>query len=167
MRGTKSKVLTKLVQPYDPRCSHFSYAIKLDIDGLRSSQTWAIVSSNSLPAFENTLGGRFVLNIRSGGTKNEIWKARFVVRGYRDSMKSSIVCSIAVARQFSTKIIISVASIKSLRLFSTDGSQEYIQSEEKLQREVFVMLCKKFVLEEAKLIKLNKPLYGLAESRDY
>ena len=40
-----------------------------------------------MPKNANILGGRFVLAIKDEGTKDEVWKARFVVQGYRDKLK--------------------------------------------------------------------------------
>lgn len=62
---------------------------------------------------------------------------------------------------------ISVPFLKHLRLFSIDVGQAYIQSEEHLQREVFVNPCKEFGFEKEKILKLKIPLYALAESEDY
>lgn len=58
-----------------------------------------------------------MLTMKNERSTNEIWKARYVVQSHNDSMKSSIVHNIAVARQFFTKVIISSASMKRFRLF--------------------------------------------------
>ena len=40
-----------------------------------------------MPKNTNNLGGRFVLAIKDEGTKEEVWKACFVVQGYKDKIK--------------------------------------------------------------------------------
>ena len=53
------------------------------------------------------------------------------------------------------------------RLFSTDVTQAYLQSTEKLSRDVYVKPSSEFDLDPNQLLKLLKPLYGLADSGDY
>lgn len=85
--------------------------------------------SESLPSSANSLGGKFVLTIKGEGTKNGIGKARFVVQGQKDKLKSSLVHNIAVARQHSTKMLVRIVTIKKVQLFSSDVNQAYIQGE--------------------------------------
>ena len=42
---------------------------------------------SELPKNVNILGGRFVLAMIDEGSKDEVWKSRFVVQGYRDKLK--------------------------------------------------------------------------------
>lgn len=62
---------------------------------------------------------------------------------------------------------IPIAVIKRLYLFSTDFTQAYLQSDENLERKVYIKPCKSSGLPEDKLLLLNKPLHGQAESGDY
>lgn len=75
------------------------------------------MSRNNHPASANILRGRFILTIKDEGSKNEIWKAQFDAHGHENYMKSSIVHNTAVAREFSTKVFISTASIKFFSFF--------------------------------------------------
>lgn len=123
-------------------------AINEEIEEFLNRNSWDIVSKHSLTASANILGGRFIQTLTDEGALNEFWKARFVVQGHNDSMKSSTVDNIAAARQFSIKTTISVASIKRLRLFSLKVNHKNNQSGEDLQREVLVNKCKEFGLED-------------------
>lgn len=52
-------------------------------------------------------------------------------------------------------------------VFSTNVSQEYLQSEKALNRDIFANLCEEFKLERDKIITLLKPLYSISKSGDY
>lgn len=74
---------------------------------------------------------------------------------------------LSVARQYATKLLVGIASIFGFRLLPTDVTQEYIQSAEELNRQIFINPPKELKLKPDELIKLLKPIYGLAESEDY
>jgi hypothetical protein len=52
-------------------------------------------------------------------------------------------------------------------LFSTDVTQAYLQSAEKLLRDVYIKQTKEFLMGPGQILKLLRPLYGLADSGDY
>lgn len=49
----------------------------------------------------------------------------------------------------------------------TGINQAYLQSSEKLQQDIFIEPCVEFGQDSSKLLKLEKPLYGLSESDYY
>lgn len=65
---------------------------------------------------------------------------------------------ISIARQYSTKLLIGLASMFGFRLFSTDFTQACIQGAEELNREIFNNPPKELKLKPDELIKLLKPL---------
>jgi hypothetical protein len=73
----------------------------------------------------NTLGGRFVLAVKDEGTDKEVWKARFVVQGYRDHLKTSLVHDTATSRQHSYRVLVGLAAIFGFNLFSIDVTQAF------------------------------------------
>jgi Reverse transcriptase (RNA-dependent DNA polymerase) len=115
----------------------------------------------------NVLGGRFILDIKDEGTENEVWKALFVVQGYRDHIKTSLVHDTATSRKHSSRLLVGLAASFGFSLFSTDVTQAYWQSSENILRYVYVKPTKEFILEPGKILKLLRPLYGLADSGDY
>lgn len=122
----------EIVVSYDPWSRQFENAIKAEIVGVEKESTWKIVSKSNIFKSETVLGGTFELAIKNSGTTYEALKARFIVQGYKDAMKSSLVHNVYVARQYSTKLIVSLAVIFNFRLFSTSVNQAYLQSTEKL-----------------------------------
>ena len=84
-----------------------------------------------------------MLALKNTGTGNELTKARYIAQGHRDRDKSHMVHSITNLRQSSTRIVILVVAIKTFRIFSHDVTQAYLQSEDKLTRQVFLLPKKK------------------------
>ncbi len=161
--------ITEVISPQDPRAWKFGEAIRKEIKGLVGKNTWRIVLQEEFPD-DDPLNGRFVLAIKDEGTDKEIWKARFVVLGHKDKLKKLMVHDINVSKQYTIKLIIALAAIFGFRIFSTDVIQSYLQSLEKLSRNVLVKPTKEIVkelnLKPNELLLLLKPLYGLTESGD-
>ena len=68
-------------------------------------------------------------------------------------------------------MIVSVAAVKSFRIFGHDVAQAYLQSGEKISRKIFLLPKKRdleaFGLEEHEIMELLRPLYGTCDSGDY
>lgn len=158
---------TEVIKDHDPRAKLFDQAKAKEIQGLIQRGTWKVVLRREVPLNANVMGGRFVLAIKDGGTGKELYKARYVVQGFRDKMKTSLVHDSATSRQASARILVGLAAAFEFELFSTDVTQAYLQSATPLQREVYIKPGKDFGLGPDKLLKLLRPLYGLADSGDY
>lgn len=160
-------LLTEVIEPQDERTSLFGPAKEKEISGLIERKTWKVVDKSSLPREPNILGSRFVLAIKDEGTKRETWKARLIVQGYSDRLKNSLVHDIPNVRPRSLRLTLSLSAILKFRIFSSDVSQAYLQSDEPLDRDFYIRPTPDFNLPPNKLLKLVKPLYGIAEGGDY
>jgi hypothetical protein len=120
-----------------------------------------------IPAGANILGGRFVLALKDEGTAKEFWKARLVVQGYRDKMKTSLVQDAATSKQYCSRLLVGLAATFGFRLFSTDVTQAYLQSSEPRRRDVVIKPAPDFGMDNGKMLELIKLLYGIADSGDY
>lgn len=159
--------LTEILSPNDPRTALFDSAKKKKIKVLIDRGTWKIICKDEVPNNASILGGRFVLAIRDAGTNREIWKARFVVQGFRNKLKELLVHDTSTARQYSTRILVGLTSVFGFGLFSTDVTQAYLQNAEKLLRDVYVKQSKDIETSPNQIFKLMKPLYGRSDSGDY
>ena len=112
-----------------------------------------------------------VLAIKNFGLKDEQPKASFVVQGHPDKEKDFLVHNTTSLRQRSIRIIVSVAVVKGYRVFSHDVKQAYLQSDEELSRQIFVVPKRKdlqfFEMSENDALDLRKPLYGNSNRGDY
>lgn len=132
--------LTEVIMPHDATSKNFTDAIKKEIVGLSCQNTWELISAKRVVENATVLYGRFVLEIRDEITFNEICKARLLSQGNKDLMKASLVRSISIACQYFIKFIDSLAVIFLFPIFSTDVTRAYLQSKEKLQRDMYVIL---------------------------
>jgi hypothetical protein len=73
----------------------------------------------------NIMSDRFVLTIKDSGTSKEIYKARYVVQGFRDKMKTILVHDASTSKQQSTKLLIGLAAVSAIG-FSQQTSLKYI-----------------------------------------
>jgi hypothetical protein len=106
-----------------PTCRTIRSAKEEEIAGLIERGTWKVVPRSELPETANIMNGRFVLSIKNAGTEEEVFKARYLIRGYRDKMKTSLVHNSPTSRKASTKLLVGLAAFFGFQLFSTDVTQ--------------------------------------------
>lgn len=126
--------ITEVVIPGDPREQKFDEAKNEEPESLVKRGTWKVVCKEEVVENAKIVNGRSFLAIKGERTKNEIWKAQFVVRGHKDKIKQSLPHYIPVARHHSIKLLVGLASKIGFRIFSSDVTQAYIQSTKPLIR---------------------------------
>lgn len=82
-------------------------------------------------------------------------------------MKSYLEHSVSIPKRFSTKILVGLASIYGFRLFPTDITQSYLQSDEELKGDIYMKPPQELNLDQDLLQKLHGPLFRLSKSWDY
>ena len=154
-----------MLHPNDPRkdSPEFKEAIRKEIDDLIKRGTWKVVCRSEVPDDANILGGRFVLAIKNPDTDEVIYKARFVVQGHKDKDKDLLIHDSPTISVSSIRILIAIAGIFGFRIWSTYIIQAYLQSSSPLLRDIYTEATKELCLDKEKLLKLLRPLYGLAE----
>lgn len=70
-------------------------------------------------------------------------------------------------RQHSVRFIVIVAQIHGDSVWAQRVSEAYLQATENLKRKIFIMPPPEYQLGPGKLLRLQKPLYGLRYSGDY
>eukprot|EP00171_Calliarthron_tuberculosum_P008498 IDg8498t1 len=160
--------ITEVISKNDPRCNStkMKTAIQKEIEGLLNRGTFKIVLKSEMPPNANVMGGRFVLAIKDPETKEERYKARFVVQGYNDKDKFNLVHASPNLRQDSMRLLFAIASIMGFELWSEDICLAYIQGSTEIMREIFVCPKGELSLQPNQIFQLMKPLYGLADSGD-
>jgi hypothetical protein len=110
------------------------------------------------------------MTIKEANSDKEVVKARYVVQGHRDRDKAFLVHNYTNTRQASTKIIMCIAAVVGFRVWTHDVTQACTQSSENLMRDVFIDPKKnsdEFKLNCDQVLKLLRPLFGLADAGDY
>ena len=171
--AASTTLITEVLEPGDPRAltPEMEAAKWAEADGLKHRRAWKKVHKRDVPAGANILGARFVNAIKQPNTPAEKAKSRFVAQGFGDKEKPFIVHNLSTLRQSSTKLIVSTSAVLGWRLFSHDVNQAYLQSRDAMTRDLYVRVrpkdAKYFKLQDGELLKLLKPLYGVADSGDY
>lgn len=113
------------------------------MDGLWKRGTFQLVDFDEIHPNSNILCGRFVLAFNDGDMPKETWKGRFVVQGFCDSMKTSLVHDNSNARPQAVKILVNTAANLMIQVFAVDVCQAYLQSAKKLLKDVWTKPLKR------------------------
>ena len=115
---------------------------------------------------------RMVREVKGKNTPSPYEKSRLVVQGYGDPDKNSIMTYAPTIQRASQRLILAIAPtlrLKGMKIMIRDITMAYTQSKTPMQRTIFVRLPAelKNKYPEGTLLRVVKPLYGLAESGTY
>lgn len=165
--------MTELLHPSDSRgqSPEAQQAKELEIINIVNRGTWTLVLEEDIPQDANVMTGGFVVTIKDVETNSPIFKARYVIHGNKDLEKDELVHNSSTLRQYSMRMIITLCDIFGFKIWTPDISQTYLQSAFQLIREIYLKpsndLRKYIEIPLGHLLKLLRPLYGLADSGDY
>ena len=157
---------TEVLHPSDPRSQspEMDEAKRNELVSLLKKGTFRLVV---LPDDhrENVVPSKFVLAVKNTNGE-ERYKARFVLRGFLDSEKHLQVHYGRTLDKTNVRILLAIAAVLGLDLWSEDLVQGYLQSAEAIKRKTFVK-PEGISLGKSEFLQLVLPLYGICESGDY
>jgi Reverse transcriptase (RNA-dependent DNA polymerase) len=153
------------IYPSDTRTALFEGAKRKELLGLIERGTFRLILKEDVGPYPNVIPSRFVLCIKHEAGQEHL-KARFVLGGHRDRDKKSLIHNSTTLKHQSVRLILTFASIFGFDIWSSDVNQAYLQSAEKLQRDIFIRPVE-LELAPNELLQLMLPLYGITESGDY
>jgi hypothetical protein len=129
-------------------------------------ETFEVVMREEIPAGANIIGSRFVMALKNTETVQPMWKARFVAQGHTDAERHTLLHDATSLRQTSIRLIVALAAMFGFKVWSGDVSQAYLQAVGRLARQVYLRPARELRLRPGAVLKLLRPLYGLADSGD-
>jgi Reverse transcriptase (RNA-dependent DNA polymerase) len=137
---------TEVLHPADPKIKsdELVTANKNEIMGLINRGTFRIeVIPDEELRNKNIVPRKFVYALKHENGK-VAYKDRLCLGGHRDLMKNLVVHTASTLRQQIVRLLLALAAIVGLEVWSTDVAQAYLQSAVPLQRYIF---CKTDALE--------------------
>ncbi len=161
--------ITEVLHHMDPRTRFLeaNKARELEIENLVRRGTWEMVLEEDVPKDANMITGSFFVTFEDVETEKPTFKARFVAHGNRDSDKDQFVHDSTTVRQSSVRLLVAIAAIMGFDVWTEDISQAYLQSASELLRELYLKPNRQLKVPAGYVLKLLRPLYGLADSGDY
>lgn len=158
---------TEVLKKSDPRYSspEMLEATRAEMVNLIKRGTFSLVV---LPDDhrENVIPTKFVLALKHTTTGEITHKARFVLGGHRDRMKSSMVHTASTMTQTSVRLLLALAAAFNLDVWTEDVQQAFLQSASNLQPRIFIK-PDMLQLGHNEFLQLLLPLYGITEAGDY
>lgn len=161
--------LTEIIDPRDPRARSMKMvaAKKDEVRNLLKRGTFKGMLKEDIPPDGNVLPGRFVLSIKSTEDQEIKFKARYVIGDHRDKLKDLMVHTSTTLQTASVRLLLPLAAIFGLDVWTSDVRQAYLQAAVPLVRDIYRKNpAAEFELSSEQFLQLLKPLYGQCESED-
>lgn len=140
-------------------------AIQTELDSLKENNTWTEVENNNNC---NIIENRWVFKIkRNKEGKISQYKARLVAKGFqqKDNMELAEIYS-PVAKLTTMRVLLAIAVQENFPVYQMDVKSAFLYGD--IEEEVFMYLPEGLqIIEENKICKLNKSIYGLKKSPRY
>ena len=145
----------------------FTKSRRKELDDLFERGVFEAVDISTIPQNCRTFKARFVDEVKFAGTDKVYEKSRLVVQGYDDRGKKEILTQSPTIQRASQRILFGLAPSlcsNSMNIYLRDISQAYTQSSTHLNRDVFIKPPSELSLPKNIMLKIIRPLYGLAEA---
>ena len=139
-------------------------AMQEEMNYLKENDTFTLTT---LPEGKNAVGGRWVYTIKENTEKTEIYKARYVAKGYSQVAGIDYKETFSpTANMTSVRSLMQLAAQHDLHLHQMDVKTAYLHAP--IDCELYVQQPEGFEVksdtDEKLVCKLNKSLYGLKQS---
>ena len=146
-----------------PHRGKWHAAMVEELKALEDNDTFELVPRSC----KEVVQGRWVFATKLGVNKEEIYKARFVAKGFAQSQGVNYTETFSpTLKMVSVRILLDLAVNQNLLLHHVDFSNAYLNSI--IDHEIYVEQPDGFKVEgkncEELVLKLNKGLYGLKQS---
>ena len=139
-------------------------AVREEIKTCESNDTWSVVKSVDC-ADSEILDTKWVFKIKTNDTNNELYKARLVVRGFKQQLHELDEIYAPVARIETFRIFMALACDKRQKVHQMDVKGAFLNGD--INENVFIHLPEGLDDKNGSFLKLNKSLYGLKKSPKY
>ena len=146
-----------------PQRGKWHTAMLEELKALQDNDTFTLVPKEG----RDTIGGRWVFSTKIGKNNEDIFKARYVAKGYSQIHEINYDETFSpTAKMTSVRILMDLCVRENLFIHQMDVRNAYLNS--KIDYEIFVDQPPGFITHgkngEELVLKLNKSLYGLKQS---
>ena len=139
-----------------------------ELNGLQERGVFEPVPIQHVPDGVTIFNSRFVDEIKNEGTSDAFEKSRLVVQGYNDIDKNLILTQAPTIQRASQRVILCLAAVLTgIGIYLRDITQAYTQSASDLVRDIYARPPREIDLWTNCLLRIIKPLYGIAESGNH
>lgn len=144
---------------------------KVGVDRLLKPEIWTVREEGDVKPGSITTGCRFTMTRMNYNISEEKAKVRFVAKGFDDRDKSFIFLHTFILGSLSIRMVLSSATYHGFCIFSHVVTQAYLQSMEKLTRDLYIRVKKSsrsgFGIKHDDILEREKPLYRLCDAGNY
>lgn len=150
------------IEQFDP---DYAKSRKKELDGLVKLGVFSIVDRSSVPSGTRIFGSRFVDQLKYDGDGNSYEKSRLVARNFRDKKAKRLPTKSPTISRMGQRVSMAVMGMdRKKKRFLRDIKQAFTQSKYNLERNVFLEAVPELNVPLGKVIRVDKPLYGIPEA---